>query len=126
MHRPVLLAEALEALAPRPAGRYIDGTYGRGGHAERLLSHLGPEGRLMVIDRDPEAVADAQRRLGQDPRVRIVHGNTADLGDMASAADWRGTVDGILLDLGVSSPQLDDAERGFSFLRMARWTCAWT
>lgn len=117
MHQPVLLAEALEALAPRSAGRYIDGTYGRGGHAERLMSYLGPEGRLMVIDRDPAAIADAQRRLGQNPRVKIVHGNTADLGEMADAAEWRGTVDGILLDLGVSSPQLDDAERGFSFLK---------
>lgn len=117
MHQPVLLAEALEALAPRSAGRYIDGTYGRGGHAERLMSYLGPEGRLMVIDRDPAAIADAQRRLGQNPRVKIVHGNTADLGEMVDAAEWRGTVDGILLDLGVSSPQLDDAERGFSFLK---------
>lgn len=117
MHQPVLLTEAIKALAPRAAGRYIDGTYGRGGHAERLLSHLGPEGRLMVIDRDLEAIADAQRRLGQDPRVTIVHGNTADLSEIGGAADWRGTVDGILLDLGVSSPQLDDAERGFSFLK---------
>lgn len=117
MHQPVLLTEALEALAPRAAGRYIDGTYGRGGHAERLLSHLGPEGRLMVIDRDLEAIADARQRLGQDPRVTILHGNTADLGEMAGAAGWHGTVDGILLDLGVSSPQLDDAERGFSFLK---------
>lgn len=116
LHRPVLLAETLEALAPRPAGRYIDGTYGRGGHAERLLDALGPEGQLMVVDRDLQAVAHAQARWAQDSRVTIVHGNVADLAGLVIAAGWAEGLDGILFDLGVSSPQLDNPERGFSFM----------
>ena len=116
LHRPVLLAETLEALALRPAGRYIDGTYGRGGHAARILEALGPEGQLMVVDRDLEAVVHARARWTQDPRVTIVHGNVADLAELAAATGWAPGVDGILLDLGVSSPQLDTPERGFSFL----------
>jgi 16S rRNA (cytosine1402-N4)-methyltransferase len=116
LHRPVLLAETLEALAPRPAGRYIDGTYGRGGHAERLLDALGPEGQLMVVDRDLQAVTHAQARWAQDPRVTIVHGNVADLTALVATAGWTSGVDGVLFDLGVSSPQLDDPGRGFSFM----------
>jgi 16S rRNA (cytosine1402-N4)-methyltransferase len=116
LHRPVLLAETLKALAPRPAGRYIDGTYGRGGHAERLLDALGPEGQLMVVDRDLQAIAHAQARWAQDSRVTIVHGNVADLADLVISAGWAEGLDGILFDLGVSSPQLDNAERGFSFM----------
>jgi 16S rRNA (cytosine1402-N4)-methyltransferase len=111
-HRPVLLREALEALAVRPDGIYLDATFGRGGHARAILSHLGPEGRLLLNDRDPEAVAMARAEFGSDPRVAIRHG------DFASIAEWpvlAGGLDGVLFDLGVSSPQLEDPRRGFSF-----------
>jgi 16S rRNA (cytosine1402-N4)-methyltransferase len=114
-HRPVLHDAALEALAIRPDGLYIDGTYGRGGHAAAILERLGPEGRLWVVDRDPEAVAAAREQLGEDARVTIIADSFAHLGDHLEAAGLNGSVDGILLDLGVSSPQLDQGERGFSF-----------
>lgn len=115
-HAPVLLAEVLEALAIRPDGAYLDGTYGRGGHAKAILSRLREKGRLVVVDRDPEAVAAARRQLGADPRVRIEEGNFAEMGAISASAGVEHGFDGILLDLGVSSPQLDTAERGFSFL----------
>ncbi|MCC5863111.1 MAG: 16S rRNA (cytosine(1402)-N(4))-methyltransferase RsmH [Gammaproteobacteria bacterium] len=115
MHVPVLLEEVLQALLPRVGGRYIDATYGRGGHAAALLAQLGDAGRLLVIDQDPAAVADAEARLGGDPRVLIRRGNFADLAGLAAEALGEGGVDGVLLDLGVSSPQLDDPARGFSF-----------
>lgn len=114
-HRPVLCDAALEALAIRPDGLYIDGTYGRGGHAAAILEQLGPEGRLWVVDRDPEAVAAAREQLGEDARVTIIADSFAHLGEHLEAAGLNGSVDGILLDLGVSSPQLDQGERGFSF-----------
>jgi 16S rRNA (cytosine1402-N4)-methyltransferase len=113
VHAPVLLEEALEALAVRPDGTYVDGTYGRGGHARAVLARLGVEGRLVVVDRDPEAIEYARQELGSDPRVRIHHATF----DSVAALVGEGSVDGVLLDLGVSSPQLDDASRGFSFLR---------
>ncbi|HBG31731.1 16S rRNA (cytosine(1402)-N(4))-methyltransferase RsmH [Candidatus Macondimonas diazotrophica] len=116
LHQPVLLAETLEALAPRAGDRYIDGTYGRGGHAECILSALGPDGRLMVVDQDPEAIAHARSRWAEDARVTIVHANIADLAQCAQVVRWREGVQGILFDLGVSSPQLDDPARGFSFM----------
>ncbi len=115
MHVPVLLEEVLQALSPRAGGRYIDATYGRGGHAAALLAQLGDAGRLLVIDQDPAAVADAEARLGGDPRVAVRRGNFADLARLAGQALGQGGVDGVLLDLGVSSPQLDDPARGFSF-----------
>jgi len=93
-------------------GIYLDGTYGRGGHARAVLARLGPKGRLLVMDRDPEAIADAERELGADPRVAIRHAAFAGL------SDWEETksgLDGVLFDLGVSSPQLDEPSRGFSF-----------
>lgn len=111
-HVPVLFAEALHALAVRPDGRYLDGTFGRGGHAAAVLEQLGPEGRLLLMDKDPEAIAVAHQRLGSDPRVAICQASFATL------AQWQETgagLDGVLLDLGVSSPQLDEARRGFSF-----------
>lgn len=111
-HAPVMLAEALDGLRVRADGAYLDGTFGRGGHARALLERLGPHGRLLLMDRDPAAVAAARHAFGADARVAIRHGNFAEL------ADWDATLeglDGVLLDLGVSSPQLDDAERGFSF-----------
>ncbi|ROR29676.1 16S rRNA (cytosine(1402)-N(4))-methyltransferase RsmH [Inmirania thermothiophila] len=116
-HVPVMPAEVLESLAVRPQGCYVDATYGRGGHAAAILAQLGPEGRLVVMDRDPEAVAHARRHLGGDPRVWVLHGSFARLGELLAEAGVAGGVDGLLMDLGVSSPQLDDPARGFSFLR---------
>jgi len=112
MHRPVLLAETLEALALRPDGTYVDGTFGRGGHSAAILEALGPSGRLIALDRDP-AAADAARSIG-DPRFVFVK---ARFGELAQALERSGAglVQGMLFDLGVSSPQLDDARRGFSF-----------
>jgi 16S rRNA (cytosine1402-N4)-methyltransferase len=112
-HRPVLLQEVVAGLAVEPGGLYVDGTYGRGGHARAVLAQLGTQGRLVVVDRDPEAIESARQQLGDDPRVRILHAAFDRLGDVV--AD--GTAAGVLFDLGVSSPQLDDPARGFSFLR---------
>jgi 16S rRNA (cytosine1402-N4)-methyltransferase len=114
-HRPVLLDAALAALAVRPAGCYVDGTFGRGGHAAAILSLLGPNGRLLAIDKDPAAVAAARARFGADPRFGIVHASFAELAELAAREGLVGAIDGLLLDLGVSSPQLDDPGRGFSF-----------
>ena len=111
-HVPVMLAEVLEGLRVQPEGTYLDGTFGRGGHAREVLARLGPKGRLLLMDRDPEAIASAQREFAADARVAIRHASFADL------AQWPETeagLDGVLLDLGVSSPQLDDPARGFSF-----------
>lgn len=113
-HSPVMLNQVVEAMAIRADGRYMDGTYGRGGHAAAMLERLGPDGRLWLLDRDPEAVADARNRWGNDSRCEIVRGSFARL-DQVLPANLE--VDGVLLDLGVSSPQLDAPERGFSFTR---------
>ncbi len=116
-HAPVLLDEALAGLGVRPDGLYLDATFGRGGHARAIQMKLGASGRLLVVDRDPEAVASARQQFGDDPRIHIAHGSFSALEQLAPA-EWaaRG-FDGILFDLGVSSPQLDAAERGFSFMR---------
>jgi 16S rRNA (cytosine1402-N4)-methyltransferase len=114
-HRPVLLDAALDALAVRPSGRYVDGTFGRGGHAAAILERLGPDGRLLAFDKDPAAVAAARARFAGDARFAIVHASFAELARVAVAEGLAGRIDGLLLDLGVSSPQLDDAGRGFSF-----------
>ena len=111
-HVPVMLAEVLEGLRVRTDGRYLDGTFGRGGHAREVLARLGPEGRLLLMDRDPEAIADARREFAGDARVGIRQANFAEMGEWQEAVAG---LDGVLLDLGVSSPQLDDATRGFSF-----------
>ena len=116
-HAPVLLGEALEALAVHAAGRYLDATLGRGGHAAAILERLGEAGRLLAVDRDPEAIRAGQRRFAGDDRVSIARGNFAELGRIAGEAGFAAGFDGMLLDLGVSSPQLDDPARGFSFLR---------
>ena len=115
LHTTVLLDEAVNGLNIRPDGVYIDGTFGRGGHSRLILSHLGPEGRLLAIDRDPQAVQAAQ--AWQDPRFSIIHGPFSALDEYMEQRGLSGRVDGILLDLGVSSPQLDDPSRGFSFMR---------
>jgi 16S rRNA (cytosine1402-N4)-methyltransferase len=112
MHIPVMRDAVLAGLAVKPDGCYLDGTFGRGGHARAILERLGPSGRLLVMDRDPEAIAHAHREFGGDARVSIRHANFSEMGDWHAA---RTGLDGILLDLGVSSPQLDDASRGFSF-----------
>jgi len=114
-HRPVLLEAALEALAVRSDGCYVDGTFGRGGHAAAILDRLGPDGRLLAFDKDPAAVAVARERFAHDARFRIEHGSFAGLAAVAAREGLVGRVDGLLLDLGVSSPQLDDPGRGFSF-----------
>lgn len=114
-HKPVLLDEVLEALQVRVDGTYLDGTFGRGGHSQAILQQLGPEGRLLAMDKDPEAVRFARERLAGETRFEIVRGSFTGIGDEAAQRGWQGRVDGILLDLGVSSPQLDDARRGFSF-----------
>ncbi len=113
-HTTVLLAEAVDALAVRPEGTYVDGTFGRGGHSRALLARLGPAGRLIGFDKDPEAVAVGQALAEADTRFAIAHDSFA---DMAAVLAARGIaqVDGVLLDLGVSSPQIDNPERGFSF-----------
>ena len=116
-HETVLKQEAVSALNVRPHGRYVDATFGRGGHARAILDTLGVEGSLLVLDRDPEAIAAAQGLMAQDPRVKAMKTPFGALENVLSEARLLGKVDGILFDLGVSSPQLDEPERGFSFMR---------
>ncbi|MDN5370672.1 MAG: rRNA (cytosine1402-N4)-methyltransferase [Shewanella sp.] len=115
-HQSVLLQEAIDGLNIRPDGIYVDGTFGRGGHSRQILARLGSNGRLIAIDRDPQAIAAAQT-LAEDPRFLIIHGGFGALARYIEELGLTGKIDGVLLDLGVSSPQLDDADRGFSFLR---------
>ena len=115
IHQPVLLAEVLTGLSIKPDGIYVDGTFGRGGHAGAILAVLGPEGRLLAMDRDPQAIRSAEQQFGDDPRFEIVQGAFTMLSNMIAQRQLQGRVNGLLLDLGVSSPQLDDASRGFSF-----------
>jgi len=116
-HITVLLDEAVDGLAIKPDGVYVDGTFGRGGHSRHILSKLGPNGRLIAIDRDPRAIATAEALQKEDSRFQIVHGPFSGLAEYIKDLGLDGKIDGVLLDLGVSSPQLDDAERGFSFMR---------
>lgn len=116
MHQTVLLQEAVEALVTAPDGYYVDGTFGRGGHSRYLLQCLHEGGRLLGVDKDPEACAIAQRLAASEPRFDFYHGSFASLPDQLQQMQI-GAVDGILLDLGVSSPQLDDGNRGFSFMK---------
>ena len=115
-HITVLLEEAVEALTVRADGCYLDGTFGRGGHSRLILQNLGPEGRLLGFDKDPQAIATGQTLAAEDGRFVIVQRSFAELGAEAQERGLAGKVSGILLDLGVSSPQLDDPERGFSFM----------
>ncbi|MBN3124690.1 16S rRNA (cytosine(1402)-N(4))-methyltransferase RsmH [Pectobacterium brasiliense] len=114
-HTTVLLDEAVNGLNIRIGGIYIDGTFGRGGHSRLILSQLGPEGRLLAIDRDPQAIEAA--KAIDDPRFSIIHGPFSAMAEYVAELGLTGQIDGVLLDLGVSSPQLDDPERGFSFMR---------
>ena len=113
-HVTVLLHEAVDALAVKPDGVYVDGTFGRGGHSRLILSKLGVNGRLVVFDKDPQAIAVAWQLAEADKRVQVVHGGFAGF-QVALKELGIEAVDGALFDLGVSSPQIDDAERGFSF-----------
>lgn len=115
IHQPVLLNEVLAALAIRKDGVYVDGTFGRGGHAAAILAQLGPAGRLLAMDKDPEAVQSARIQFGNDPRFEIEQGAFTMLSQLLAQRQLQGRVNGLLLDLGVSSPQLDDPARGFSF-----------
>ncbi|HJW81109.1 MAG TPA: 16S rRNA (cytosine(1402)-N(4))-methyltransferase RsmH [Acidiferrobacterales bacterium] len=114
-HEPVLREEAVAALNIRPDGIYVDATFGRGGHARSILEQLGPHGRLLALDRDPQAVASATQQFADEVRLTIVHAPFSMLGSAVAERGWRGRVNGVLFDLGVSSPQLDDPARGFSF-----------
>jgi 16S rRNA (cytosine1402-N4)-methyltransferase len=114
-HQPVLLDEVLEGLDIRVDGVYVDGTFGRGGHAGAILGRLGPEGRLLAMDKDPEAVQSAEEQYGSDPRFEIEQGAFTMLSHLVAQRQLQGRINGMLLDLGVSSPQLDDPSRGFSF-----------
>jgi len=116
-HTPVLVREVVEALALKREGAYLDATYGRGGHSRAILDHLGDAGRLDVVDRDPEAIAHARAAFAGDPRVRCVQASFSQLRACAERGELATAYDGIVVDLGVSSPQLDDPDRGFSFLR---------
>jgi len=135
LHRPVLLEPTVNALiepgfgsrpgraqeaaqAPRLDGVFVDGTFGRGGHSRLLLSRLEADARLIVFDKDPRAIEAAQALRQQDARVTVVHGGFASMRqELAALGIGLGRVDGVMLDLGISSPQIDDAERGFSFMR---------
>jgi 16S rRNA (cytosine1402-N4)-methyltransferase len=116
-HTAVLLAEVLTALNIRAGGTYLDATFGRGGHAEAILEKLTLDGRLLCLDRDPVAIAEAKARLGSDSRVKLFLAPFSKLGDCADAVEPGLEFDGILFDLGVSSPQLDEPSRGFSFMQ---------
>lgn len=116
-HVPVLMHEAVNGLAIREDGLYLDATYGRGGHSGSILAQLKEQGHLLALDRDPDAVADARQRFGEDPRFSVRQLNFADMQIVLQELGWIGNVDGLLMDLGVSSPQLDLAERGFGFSR---------
>lgn len=114
-HVPVLLHESLHGLRVKPEGVYIDCTFGRGGHSHVLLEELSDQGKLYVLDQDPSAIECAQQKLGDDKRVKIIHQTFANLAQVGRDNDLLTKVDGIFFDLGVSSPQLDESQRGFSF-----------
>jgi 16S rRNA (cytosine1402-N4)-methyltransferase len=116
-HSTVLLKEAIDGLAIDADGLYIDGTFGRGGHTAELLSRLSDKGSVIAIDKDLDAIAAGQVRFAEEDRLTLVHASFAELAEIVKQAEKHGEVSGVLLDLGVSSPQLDVAERGFSFLR---------
>jgi 16S rRNA (cytosine1402-N4)-methyltransferase len=114
-HTPVLAAEALAGLALEAGGYYVDATFGRGGHTALILQALGPEGRVLALDRDPEAIAAGRHRFADEVRLTLVHASFADLAALVPAHAHQHPCRGVLFDLGVSSPQLEDPGRGFSF-----------
>jgi len=114
-HAPVLAAEALGGLALEAGGFYVDATFGRGGHTALILQALGREGRLLALDRDPAAIAAGQRRFADEVRLTLLHASFADLATLVPPNSHQRPCRGVLFDLGVSSPQLDDPARGFSF-----------
>ena len=116
-HQPVLLDEAITALKLVSHGIYVDGTFGRGGHSQAILDVLGPKGRLIVLDKDAVAIQHAQKKFENDQRVLAIQSSFAEIGQIAENLKIDGKISGILLDLGVSSPQLDEARRGFSFIQ---------
>ncbi len=116
-HQTVLLEEAVVGVLRDVAGVYVDGTFGRGGHSRLLLSRLAANARVIGIDKDPEAVAEGRRLAGSDARFTMLQGSFADMRELLACAGITNSLSGVLLDLGVSSPQLDQAERGFSFLK---------
>lgn len=116
-HEPVLLTEAVTALAISPDGIYVDATFGRGSHSQAILDQLGPQGRLISFDKDPAAIAYAQAHFSKDKRFTIKHSSFSQMQAYLTEAGLMGSVNGILFDLGVSSPQLEDPARGFSFMR---------
>ncbi|MDF1582874.1 MAG: 16S rRNA (cytosine(1402)-N(4))-methyltransferase RsmH [Methyloprofundus sp.] len=118
MHLPVLYSEALRELTIKPDGTYIDCTFGRGGHSKGLLEQLSSKGKLLALDRDLDAInSDIAQALSKDPRFELEHCCFSQLQNVVEKRGWMGKVDGILMDFGVSSPQLDNAERGFSFMQ---------
>lgn len=119
-HQSVLLAEVLSALHLQPNGIYIDATFGRGGHSQAILNQLNSYGRLFAMDKDPQAIAYAKKYFSHDKRFTIYHGSFTDLKKLALEHNIVGKICGILFDLGVSSPQLDDPTRGFSFLHSGK------
>jgi 16S rRNA (cytosine1402-N4)-methyltransferase len=116
-HQAVLAQSTVDAWLTDPDGIYIDGTFGRGGHSRLLLAKLSAKGKLLVVDRDPEAIDVARQLASEFPQVSFEQCEFASIAGLVAARGWQGKVSGVLLDLGVSSPQLDRAERGFSFLR---------
>jgi 16S rRNA (cytosine1402-N4)-methyltransferase len=116
-HTTVLLNEAVDALLVDSNGFYIDGTFGRGGHSSLILDRLGSSGKLMAVDRDPDAIEAGRARFRNESRLCFRHSEFSRIGELAEEMGWKARVSGVLLDLGVSSPQLDAAERGFSFMQ---------
>ena len=116
-HITVLLKEAVEALVTNADGFYVDGTFGRGGHSAELLNKVSENGIVLAIDKDLQAIESGRELFKQDSRLRLVHGSFADMSNFVDDQSHMGKVSGVLLDLGVSSPQLDEADRGFSFMR---------
>lgn len=116
-HETVLRDEAVEAVVSDPDGIYVDGTFGRGGHSREILSRLSEQGRLIALDQDPSAASSGEALMRSDDRVEFLQAAFSSLADICLERGCHGQVSGLLLDLGVSSPQLDEAERGFSFLR---------
>lgn len=117
LHTPVLLQEVLAALDIRDGGRYLDATFGRGGHSAAILERVGPQGAVIAFDRDPAAIAAGRERFANDGRMTLVSSAFSRLSTVVAQMGLAGAIDGVLLDLGVSSPQLDDASRGFSFMQ---------